>query len=516
MSGQKKQGNIRHNVMQVNDGKKQTEKKRYNQEKSQDRIVKSDAVNKNTCPYAKRCGGCDYQGIPYEKQLAMKQEEMQKLLGGFGKVNPIIGMKDHLYYRNKVHAVFDRDRKGNIISGVYEKNSHRVVNVDSCLIQDQRADAIILTIRKLIKDFKMKTYNEDTGYGLFRHVLIRTGHVSGQILVVLVLASPILPAKNNFIKALRAAHPEITSIVLNVNDKRTSMVLGEREIVLYGKGYIEDTLCGLTYRISPKSFYQINPVQTEKLYQTAVEYAGLTGKEVVLDAYCGIGTIGMTAASKAKEVIGVELNKDAVKDAIANAKLNGIKNVRFYNKDASDFIMDMASQKAKCDVIFMDPPRSGSTEKFIDCVAALAPKRVVYISCDPNTLARDLKYITKKGYRVTKMQPVDMFVGTKHVETVVLLSQQKPDDVIEVEVELDELDLTSAESKATYREIQEYVLKEHGLKVSNLYISQIKRKCGIEEGENYNLPKSEDSRQPQCPEEKEKAIRDALEHFGMI
>ena len=387
-------------------------------------MEKKQKSKSNICPYAKRCGGCDYQGVPYEKQLAMKQEEMQKLLGGFGKVNPIIGMKDHLYYRNKVHAVFDRDRKGNIISGVYEKNSHRVVNVDSCLIQDQRADVIILTIRKLIKDFKLKTYNEDTGYGLFRHVLIRTGHVSGQILVVLVLASPILPAKNNFIKALRAAHPEITSIVLNVNDKRTSMVLGEREIVLYGKGYIEDTLCGLTYRISPKSFYQINPVQTEKLYQTAVDYAGLTGNEVVLDAYCGIGTIGMTAASKAKEVIGVELNKDAVKDAIANAKINGIKNVRFYNKDASDFIMDMVAQKAKCDVIFMDPPRSGSTEKFLDCVAALAPKRVVYISCDPTTLARDLKYITKKGYRVEKIQPVDMFVGTKHVETVCLLSRK--------------------------------------------------------------------------------------------
>lgn len=389
--------------------------------KSKSGSVAKKLSGSKACPYANRCGGCDYQGISYEKQLDMKQEEMQKLLGGFGKVNPIIGMKDHLHYRNKVHAVFDRDRKGNIISGVYEKNSHRVVNVDSCMIEDQRADAIILTIRKLIKDFKMKTYNEDTGYGLFRHVLIRTGHVSGQILVVLVLASPILPAKNNFVKALRAAHPEITSIVLNVNDKRTSMVLGEREIVLYGKGYIEDTLCGLTYRISPKSFYQINPVQTEKLYQTAVEYAGLTGNEVVLDAYCGIGTIGMTAASKAKEVIGVELNKDAVKDAIANAKINGIKNVRYYNKDASDFIMDMAKQKAKCDVIFMDPPRSGSTEKFLDCVAALAPKRVVYISCDPTTLARDLKYIAKKGYRVEKIQPVDMFVSTKHTENVVLL-----------------------------------------------------------------------------------------------
>lgn len=376
------------------------------------------------CPYASKCGGCDYQGVAYEKQLAKKQKEMQKLLGGFGKVAPIIGMEQPLYYRNKVHAVFDRDRKGNIISGVYEKNSHRVVNVDSCMIENQKADEIILTIRKLIKDFKMKVYDEDSGYGLFRHVLIRTGHVSGQILVVLVLASPILPAKNNFMKALRAAHPEITSIVLNVNDRRTSMVLGEREIVLYGKGYIEDTLCGLTYRISPKSFYQVNPIQTEKLYRTAIDFAGLTGKEVVLDAYCGIGTIGMTAASKAKEVIGVELNKDAVKDAIVNAKANGIKNIHFYNKDASDFIVSMAEQKAKCDVIFMDPPRSGSTEKFMDCVAMLAPKRVVYVSCEPTTLARDLKYITKKGYRVEKIQPVEMFCFTKHVETVCLLSRK--------------------------------------------------------------------------------------------
>ena len=389
------------------------------------KTAKQNNVQAGICPYAKKCGGCDYQGIPYAKQLSIKQKEMEKLLGGFAKVYPIIGMEEPIHYRNKVHAVFDRDRKGNIISGVYEKNSHRVVNVDSCMIEDERADAIVLTVRKLIKDFKMKVFDEDTGYGLFRHVLIRTGHVSGQILVVLVLASPILPAKNNFIKALRAAHPEITSVVLNVNDRKTSMVLGEREIVLYGKGYIEDTLCGLTYRISPKSFYQVNPIQTEKLYQTAVDYAGLTGKEVVLDAYCGIGTIGMTAASKAKEVIGVELNRDAVKDAIANAKANGIKNVRFYNKDAGDFIVSMAQQNVKCDVIFMDPPRSGSTEKFLDCVAKLAPKRVVYVSCDPVTLARDLKYITKKGYRVERIQPVEMFCFTKHCENVVLLQKTK-------------------------------------------------------------------------------------------
>jgi len=380
--------------------------------------------NKRICPYAKKCGGCDYQGIAYEKQLETKQKHVEKLLHGFGKVSPIMGMDDWLHYRNKVHAVFDRDKKGNIISGVYEKNSHRVVNVDSCMIENEKADAIIVTIRNLLKSFKIKTYDEDRGYGLLRHVLIRTGHKSGQILVVLVLASPILPSKNNFVKALRKEHPEITSIVINVNDRKTSMVLGEREIVLYGNGYIEDELCGLTYRISPKSFYQVNPVQTEKLYQTAIEYAGLTGKEVVLDAYCGIGTIGMTAASKAKEVIGVELNKDAVKDAISNAKKNSIRNIRFYQKDAGDFLVDMASQGAKCDVVFMDPPRSGSTEKFMDSVVKMAPKRVVYVSCDPETLARDLRYMTKKGYAVKRIQPVDMFACTGHVETVVLLSRK--------------------------------------------------------------------------------------------
>ena len=294
-------------------------------------------MKKEICPYAKKCGGCDYQGMEYSDQLKEKQKMVEKLLKSFAPVKPIIGMENWLHYRNKVHAVFDRDKKGNIISGVYEKNSHRVVNVDSCMIENEKADAIIVTIRKLLKSFKIKTYDEDSGYGLLRHVLIRTGHKTGQILVVLVLSSPILPSKNNFVKALRKEHPEITSIVINVNDRRTSMVLGEREIVLYGKGFIEDELCGLTYRISPKSFYQVNPVQTEKLYQTAIDYAGLTGKEVVVDAYCGIGTIGMTASAKAKEVIGVELNKDAVKDAIANAKRNNIKNVRFYEKDAGDF-----------------------------------------------------------------------------------------------------------------------------------------------------------------------------------
>lgn len=383
--------------------------------------------NKNTtttCPYAKKCGGCQYQGMDYAAQLKKKQKEINKLLKDFGKPEQIIGMKDPLHYRNKVHAVFGRTRRGEIISGTYETGTHKIVNIDECMIEDEISQSIIRTIRSLIRSFKIKTYDEDTGYGLLRHVLVRRGFTTGQVMVVLVLSSPILPSKNNFVKALRKEHPEITTVVLNVNDKKTSMVLGERDIVLYGKGYIEDTLCGCTFRISPQSFYQINPVQTERLYQTAIDYAELTGKERVIDAYCGIGTIGMVASQKARKVIGVELNRNAVKDAKINAKLNQIKNITFYEGDAGKFMVSMAEEGEKADVVFMDPPRSGSDEAFLSSVIKLAPKRIVYVSCGPDTLARDLKYLTGHGYKVKKIQPVDMFGFTQHTETVCLLSNR--------------------------------------------------------------------------------------------
>ena len=383
--------------------------------------------NKNitTCPYAKKCGGCQYQGMDYAAQLKKKQKEMNKLLKDFGKPEPIIGMKDPLHYRNKVHAVFGRTRKGEIISGTYEAGTHKIVNIDECMIEDEISQSIIRTIRGLLRSFKIRTYDEDTGYGLLRHVLVRRGFTTGQVMVVLVLSSPILPSKNNFVRALRKEHPEITTVVLNVNDKKTSMVLGERDIVLYGKGYIEDILCGCTFRISPQSFYQVNPVQTERLYQTAMDYAELTGKERVIDAYCGIGTIGMVAAKKAREVIGVELNRNAVKDARTNAKLNQIKNITFYEGDAGRFMVSMAEEGEKADVVFMDPPRSGSDEAFLSSVIRLAPKRIVYVSCGPDTLARDLKYLTKHGYQVRKMQPVDMFGFTEHCEMVVQLVKKR-------------------------------------------------------------------------------------------
>ena len=383
--------------------------------------------NKNitTCPYAKKCGGCQYQGMDYAAQLKKKQKEMNKLLRDFGKPELIVGMKDPLHYRNKVHAVFGRTRKGEVISGTYEAGTHKIVNIDECMIEDEISQSIIRTIRGLLRSFKIRTYDEDTGYGLLRHVLVRRGFATGQIMVVLVLSSPILPSKNNFVKALRKEHPEITTVVLNVNDKKTSMVLGERDIVLYGKGYIEDILCGCTFRISPQSFYQVNPVQTERLYQTAMDYAELTGKERVIDAYCGIGTIGMVAAKKAREVIGVELNRNAVKDARINAKLNQIKNITFYEGDAGKFMVSMAEEGEKADVVFMDPPRSGSDEAFLSSVIRLAPKRIVYVSCGPDTLARDLKYLTKHGYQVRKMQPVDMFGFTEHCEMVVQLVKKR-------------------------------------------------------------------------------------------
>lgn len=383
--------------------------------------------NKNitTCPYAKKCGGCQYQGMVYAAQLKKKQKEMNKLLKDFGKPEPIIGMKDPLHYRNKVHAVFGRTRKGEIVSGTYEAGTHKIVNIDECMIEDEISQSIIRTIRGLLKSFKIRTYDEDTGYGLLRHVLVRRGFTTGQVMVVLVLSSPILPSKNNFVKALRKEHPEITTVVLNVNDKKTSMVLGERDIVLYGKGYIEDILCGCTFRISPQSFYQVNPVQTERLYQTAMDYAELTGKERVIDAYCGIGTIGMVAAKKAREVIGVELNRNAVKDARINAKLNQIKNIAFYEGDAGRFMVSMAEEGEKADVVFMDPPRSGSDEAFLSSVIQLAPKRIVYVSCGPDTLARDLKYLARNGYQVRKMQPVDMFGFTEHCEMVVQLVKKR-------------------------------------------------------------------------------------------
>ena len=406
-------------VCRENVSKESVRKENVHKENACKESVRKEGV----CAICDICGGCTYQGMPYDKQLAKKQKMMEELLSAYGEVLPILGMETPRYYRNKVHHVFTRDRKGKVHHGFYEAGSHRVVEPKECMLEDQLSQAIIQTVAELLPSFKIKIFDEDTGYGFLRHVLVRRGFASGEVMVVLVCADVIFPSKNNFVKALRAKHPEITTVVLNVNDKRTSMVLGERNIPLYGPGFIKDQLCGLTFRISPDSFYQVNPVQTKVLYETAISYAQLTGKETVMDAYCGIGTIGLSAAAKAGHVIGVELNGNAVRDARNNAKENKISSASFYQGDAGAFMMQMAQEGQKADVVFMDPPRSGSTQEFMDAIGILAPNRVVYVSCGPESLARDLKYLVKKGYRVEKIQPVDMFPATGHVETVVLLSR---------------------------------------------------------------------------------------------
>ncbi len=375
------------------------------------------------CPLYKKCGGCQLQNLSYEEQLKWKQRKTESLLSKFGKVEKIIGMENPYHYRNKVQAAFGTARNGAIISGVYQSGTHRIVPVDTCLTEDKIADEIIVTIRNLMKSFKIKPYNEQTGSGTIRHVLVKRGFTSGEIMVVIVTASPILPAKNNFVKALLKAFPGITTIIHNINPYRTNLVLGSREILLWGKGYIEDTLCGCVFRISAKSFYQINPVQTEVLYGKAMEFAVLTGKETVIDAYCGIGTIGLIASKYADKVIGVEFNKDAVRDAISNAKRNGIKNAFFYSGDAGGFMTDMACDGQRADVVFMDPPRAGSSVEFLSSAVQLSPKKIVYISCNPETQARDLDFLCNRNYKVKKIQPVDMFPHTNHVETVVLMTR---------------------------------------------------------------------------------------------
>ncbi|SDK05586.1 23S rRNA (uracil(1939)-C(5))-methyltransferase RlmD [Sediminibacillus albus] len=381
-------------------------------------ITTSENRVKPMCSYYYECGGCQLQHMNEQAQKHFKQETIEKLMKPFGKPEPILTM-DHPYdYRNKSHTTFGLNKDRQIIGGLYAQNSHQLISMDRCLIHDPKADEIWQTIKGMMKSFKIQPYNEDTGQGFLRHVLVKVGKVSGEIMVVLVVASPVFKGKNNFVKALRKAHPEITTILMNVNNRKTSMVLGDQEKVLFGKGTITDTLCGLKFDISAKSFYQINPIQTEKLYAKAIEMAKLSGKETVIDAYCGIGTIGLIASQKAGKVIGVELNKDAVRDAIRNSKRNGVKNARFYQGDAGEFMVEMAARGEKADVVIMDPPRSGSDEAFLSSVVKLKPKRVIYVSCNPETQVRDMKYLTKNGYEVKGIQPVDMFPQTVHVETV--------------------------------------------------------------------------------------------------
>lgn len=375
------------------------------------------------CAVYRKCGGCQLQNMDYPRQLQWKQCRCEKLLGKFGKVLPIIGMSNPYHYRSKVQAAFQTDRGGRVISGVYQSATGRVVATKECQTEDRQAQKIIRTICKLMQSFKLTVFDPVAGRGFLRHVLIRRGFQTGEIMVVLVTGTPIFTAKKHFTAALLKAHPEITTILQNIHKGRLPMVLGAQEKILFGPGYIEDILCGCRFRISARSFYQINPVQTEVLYNKAMDFAGLSPKDQVLDAYCGIGTIGIVAAKSAGRVTGVEVNRDAVRDAIFNAKQNHLKNTWFQVADAGEFMTELSEAKEAVDVVFMDPPRVGADEAFLSALLKLSPKRVIYISCNPETLARDLKRLRGGGYRVDEIQPVDMFPLTNHVETIVLLQR---------------------------------------------------------------------------------------------
>lgn len=491
--------------------------------------VEKGSKGRTPCPLAHKCGGCQLQNLSYKEQLAWKQRKVEKLLKKFGKVSPIIGMDDPWHYRNKVQAAFGVQRGGRIVSGVYQSSTHRIVPVDSCLIEDKKADEIIVTIRNLMKSFKLTAYDEYHEEGILRHVLVKRGFATNQIMVVLVTSGPIFPSKRNFVGALLKKHPDITTVIQNINPYRTSLVLGERENVLYGSGYIEDILCGMRFRISSRSFYQINPVQTQVLYGKAVELAALTGKETVIDAYCGIGTIGLIASRSAGQVVGAELNPEAVTDAVANAQLNQAENIRFVAADAGEFMAEMANAGQKADVVFMDPPRAGSDQAFLSSLVQLMPERIVYISCNPETQARDLAYLTKQGYRVQAIQPVDMFPHTNHVETVVLLSHKKADSYIHIDVEFGEgegkipvdkivqrAEKYKPKERVTYKRIKEYVLEKYGFKVHTAYIAEVKRSLGLP---MYDAPNAvEELKQPRKhpTPEKIEAIKDALHYFAVI
>jgi 23S rRNA (uracil1939-C5)-methyltransferase len=372
--------------------------------------------------------GLQLINLPYVEQLIQKKQMVENLIRNITKidtkVNDVIGMDDPYHYRNKIHVVIG-NQAGKIISGMYQENSHTIIPFESSVIHDVKADEIINSITRILTKIKIPAYNEDTKIGLVRHILVKRGLKTNQTMVVIVTSSDIFPGRNNFVKALREVHPEITTIVQNVNSRSTSIVLGNNERVLYGKGYITDILCGLKFNISVKSFYQVNPIQTEVLYNKAIEYAEFTGNEVILDAYCGIGTIGLITSKHVKEVIGVEINRDAIKDAINNAKNNNITNARFFCADASTFMKELVENKQKVDLVFLDPPRTGCDKKFLESLVKFKPKKIIYISCDPSTLARDLYYLVNNQYKVIKIQPIDMFPHTKHVECVVLMSRVK-------------------------------------------------------------------------------------------
>ena len=468
------------------------------------------------CPYFPRCGGCTYRHIRYEEELRLKKQRVQDNLSRIGgsdvTVEEILGAQDTLRYRNKAQYPVSKD--GAV--GFYRARTHEVIECEHCLLVRPEADAAAEALREYMQSCRVAGYDEKTGRGLVRHLYIRS-NAAGESLICVLVNGDKLPKEDRLVTLLRDACPKCTGIVLGTNTKKGNVILGDRYRTLWGSDRLEDTLCGKTFRLSVPSFYQVNRVQAERLYAKAIEFAGLTGQETVLDLYCGAGTITLALSDHAKKVLGAEIVPEAIDDARENAARNGVKNAEFFCGDASDVAKKLARENLRPDVITVDPPRKGLAADVVESIAEMQPGRVVYGSCDSATMARDVKRLADLGYTAQRACAVDMFPRADHVETVVLLSKGEVDSKkIRVEFSLEDMDMSEFQDGATYPQIKEYVLEHTGLKVSNLYISQIKRKCGIGFGKNYNLPKSEDSRQPQCPQEKEKAIREAFKYFGMI
>ena len=468
------------------------------------------------CPYFPRCGGCTYRHIRYEEELRLKKQRVQDNLSRIGgsdvTVEEILGAQDTLRYRNKAQYPVSKD--GAV--GFYRARTHEVIECEHCLLVRPEADAAAEALREYMQSCRVAGYDEKTGRGLVRHLYIRS-NAAGESLICVLVNGDKLPKEDRLVTLLRDACPKCTGIVLGTNTKKGNVILGDRYRTLWGSDRLEDTLCGKTFRLSVPSFYQVNRVQAERLYAKAIEFAGLTGQETVLDLYCGAGTITLALSDHAKKVLGAEIVPEAIDDARENAARNGVKNAEFFCGDASDVAKKLARENLRPDVITVDPPRKGLAADVVESIAEMQPGRVVYVSCDSATMARDVKRLADLGYTAQRACAVDMFPRADHVETVVLLSKGEVDSKkIRVEFSLEDMDMSEFQDGATYTQIKDYVLEHSGLKVSNLYISQIKRKCGIEVGKNYNLPKSEDSRQPMCPPEKEKAIREAFKYFGMI
>ena len=475
------------------------------------------------CAVAGPCGGCSLRHLDYAAELRAKQENVADAFARIGGLDvpvlPIVGSPEIDRYRNKVQFPVGTDKAGRPCIGFYAGRTHRIVPCPDCRLQPGVLNEIGNTLCAFFAEKGIHPYNEETGKGLVRHIFLRRGAHSGQIMVCLVSTRAKLPSAEELCTRLKEAFPDIVTILLNVNAKNTNVILGSETHTLYGQGYIEDTLCGVPVQLGPLSFYQVNTLAAEQLYGIAAEYAQLTPDDLLLDLYCGMGTIGLSMADHCRELVGVEIVPEAIESAKANAARMGAAvsaKSRFFCADAGQAAAQLAAEGLHPDVVMLDPPRKGCDGATLSAVVRMAPRRVVYVSCNPATAARDAAWLEQNGYHAEKVQPVDLFPRTKHVEAVLLLTKLNVERHIEVDVSMDELDVTAAESKATYDEIKAYVLEKHGLKVSSLYISQVKRKCGLDVGQNYNLSKKEDAKVPQCPPEKEAAIMEALKHFQML